>query len=423
MDPYTDIANNIQEVQYLLEKMQNEIICCLKAISTIKTCLRELATAFADKKIDNPTESEVDAIEEAVDGDSSLAVITEAGLVQSVTLNFPQEAGNAQLLFETTSYNLSIYNFRNSTVCENAPATFHSDSNMICPLNVSRRTLFDWEYVQLMMAWYLRFSLLWIEENVQRLNFWWLFDLACHSSIRLETETYVLGYLEDVRVVSLNMGSLAAAAKYSGDFEDILRATMMEVEEIDTKIILFIFEVYLVFSAGKTKSLMEAANQLKHMLYRGQLRCSDAIPLGEFEQYVEKDTAIGNMSYIAEPSIADTIRIFRGLEVKYDRHQDDKALVMAALSLAQYIVSLYLPDKANGFEDAVCTNVRVPLDSQPEEISNLERKRIQLEVKVHSLAREKDKASKTHVAGGSFTFKRDAPNDNLDKEIKISLFL
>ncbi|KAL9659117.1 hypothetical protein QQ045_018675 [Rhodiola kirilowii] len=167
---------------------------------------------------------------------------------------------------------------------------------------------------------------------------------------------------------------------------------------------------------------MEAAYQLQHMLYRSQLRCTDAISLGEFHQYVEKDTTIGNRSYIAEPSIADTIRIFRGLEVKYDSHQDDKALVMAALLLAQHIVSLYLPDKANGFGDAVCANVRVQLANQPEEISNLERKRIHLEVKVHALAREKDKASKTHVAGGSFTFNRDASNDNLDKEIKVTLF-
>ncbi|KAL9666900.1 hypothetical protein QQ045_001244 [Rhodiola kirilowii] len=113
------------------------------------------------------------------------------------------------------------------------------------------------------------------------------------------------------------------------------------------------------FSAGKTTGLMEAANVLQHMLYKDQLRCTDALILGEFQQYVEKDAAIGKRSYIAEPSITDTIQIFRGLGVKYDSHQDDKALVMAALLLVQYIVSLYLPDKATDFGDEVCANVEV----------------------------------------------------------------
>ncbi|KAL3748579.1 hypothetical protein ACJRO7_009763 [Eucalyptus globulus] len=197
--------------------------------------------------------------------------------------------------------------------------------------------------------------------------------------------------LADVRVVALDMGALVAGTTYRGQFEE-------------WKVILFIDEIHIVLGAGQTQGSMDAANLFKPMLARGQLRCIGAMTLEEYRKYVEKDAAFERrfqQVYVAEPSIADTISILRGLKEKYEGHHgvriQERARVVAALLSSRYISGRHLLDKAIDLVDEACANVRVQLDSQPEEIENLERKRVQLEIELHALEKEKDKASKARL--------------------------
>ncbi|WOG92194.1 hypothetical protein DCAR_0311454 [Daucus carota subsp. sativus] len=204
--------------------------------------------------------------------------------------------------------------------------------------------------------------------------------------------------LSDVRLIALDMGALVAGAKYRGEFEERLKSVLKEVEDADGKVILFIDEIHLVLGAGRAEGSMDAANLFKPMLARGQLRCIGATTLEEYRKYVEKDAAFERrfqQVYVAEPSVLDTINILRGLKERYEGHHgvriQDRALVNAAQLSSRYITGRHLPDKAIDLIDEACANVRVQLDSQPEEIDNLERKRMQLEIELHALEKEKDK--------------------------------
>ncbi|KAG0360364.1 hypothetical protein BGZ54_009587 [Gamsiella multidivaricata] len=206
------------------------------------------------------------------------------------------------------------------------------------------------------------------------------------------------------RLFSLDMGALIAGAKYRGEFEERLKAVLKEIKDSEQGIILFIDEIHLVLGAGKGDGAMDAANLLKPMLARGELRCIGATTLDEYRQHVEKDPAFERrfqQVYVGEPSLTDTISILRGLKERYEVHHGvkvaDAALVTAATLAHRYITNRFLPDKAIDLMDEACANTRVQLDSQPEIIDHLERRHLQLEVEAAALAKEKDPASQQRL--------------------------
>jgi ATP-dependent Clp protease ATP-binding subunit ClpB len=206
------------------------------------------------------------------------------------------------------------------------------------------------------------------------------------------------------RVISLDMGALIAGAKYRGEFEERLKAVLKEVQDAQGTIILFIDEIHLVLGAGRTDGAMDAANLLKPMLARGELRCIGATTLSEYKKHVEKDAAFERrfqQVLVNEPSVIDTISILRGLKNKYETHHGveifDAALVAAAQLSARYITNRFLPDKAIDLIDEACANTRVQLDSQPEAIDQLQRRKLQLEVEATALEKEKDEMSKSRL--------------------------
>ena len=207
--------------------------------------------------------------------------------------------------------------------------------------------------------------------------------------------------LKDVALRTLDMGALVAGAKYRGEFEERLRAVLDECKKANGKIILFVDEVHLVLGAGKSDGAMDAANLLKPMLARGELRMIGATTLEEYRKHIEKDAAFERRFQkvqVNEPSVEATISILRGLTDRYEAHHgvriSDAAIITAAQLSDRYITGRFLPDKAIDLVDEAAATRRVQLDSRPEKIDVLERKIMQLEIESTALAREKDKASK-----------------------------
>jgi len=207
--------------------------------------------------------------------------------------------------------------------------------------------------------------------------------------------------LRDRRVISLDIGALIAGAKYRGEFEDRLKAVLKEIAEAQGRIILFLDELHTIVGAGAAEGAVDAANLLKPMLARGELRAVGATTLDEYRKHIEKDAALERRFQpvlVDEPSVEDTIAILRGLKERYESHHhvriQDTAIVAAAMLSHRYIADRFLPDKAIDLIDEAASRVRMEIDSVPTEIDEVQRRIMQLEIEEKALAKEKDDASK-----------------------------
>ncbi len=210
--------------------------------------------------------------------------------------------------------------------------------------------------------------------------------------------------LKKKRIIALDMGSLVAGAKYRGQFEERLKAVLLEVEEAAGEIILFIDELHNLIGAGRAEGSMDASNMLKPALARGELRCVGATTLDEYRKYIEKDAALERRfqpTYVSEPSVEDTIAILRGLKERYEIHHGvritDSAIVAAATLSNRYITDRFLPDKAIDLVDEAASRLRIEIDSLPQEIDEVERKIVQLQIEKEALKKEKDPGSKERL--------------------------
>ncbi len=210
--------------------------------------------------------------------------------------------------------------------------------------------------------------------------------------------------LKGRRLLSLDMGSLIAGAKYRGEFEERLKGVLDEVKQGAGEIILFIDEMHTLVGAGKAEGAMDASNLLKPALARGELHCIGATTLDEYRKHVEKDAALERRFqpvFVGEPTVPDTISILRGLKEKYELHHGvritDAALVAAATLSNRYISDRFLPDKAIDLMDEAASRLRMEVESKPEEIENLDRRIIQLKIEREALKKESDAASKDRL--------------------------
>ncbi len=210
--------------------------------------------------------------------------------------------------------------------------------------------------------------------------------------------------LKDKRLLSLDMGSLIAGAKYRGEFEERLKAVLSEVQAAAGNIILFIDELHTIIGAGKSEGAMDASNMLKPALARGELHCVGATTLNEYRKHIEKDAALARRFqpiFVSEPTVEDTVSILRGLKEKYELHHGvritDNALVAAATLSHRYITDRFLPDKAIDLMDEAASRLRMQVDSKPEALDEADRRLIQLKIEREALKKETDAASRDRL--------------------------
>src|SRR5947208_1539034 len=211
--------------------------------------------------------------------------------------------------------------------------------------------------------------------------------------------------LKNKRVVSLDLGSMLAGAKYRGEFEDRLKAVLKEIEDSAGQIILFIDELHTLVGAGAAEGAIDASNMLKPALARGELRAIGATTLNEYRKYIEKDAALERrfqIVFVGEPNVEDTISILRGLKERYEVHHGvrikDSAIVAAATLSHRYISDRFLPDKAIDLMDEAAASLRIQIDSLPTDIDQLERKATQLEIEKQALKKEDDPNSRERLS-------------------------